>query len=270
MSPYASQMETSWWNVDGAPTPDEWSALFAGLTLVAAVIAAAIALGQLRAHFATERARNRPYVIVDYAFKSILMQIEIKNIGTTAARNVVLRVDPPFESGLRDQAATLNAVFAKPEQISMLAPGRRILYTFDRAPDYHSEKRPEKYDITATYTDLPQQHLRPWHRWWRKEVLQYTETFVLDFRQWSQTSTESDYDNKNWNIASRQERKTERIAKSLEWIVNTAKARNADILDDLITRDVVQQDELTNDSSIEHPVDVPQRKPEPARWGPRS
>lgn len=101
-------MDTPWWNIDGAPTPDEWTALFAGLTLVAAIIAAVIALRQLRAHFETARAQGRPYVIVDFAFKSILMQVEIKNIGATAASELTIRVTPPFESGLREQAATLN------------------------------------------------------------------------------------------------------------------------------------------------------------------
>ena len=143
-------MNTSWWHIDGAPTPDEWMALFSGFTLIAAIVAAVIALRQLRAHFETSRAQSRPYVIVDFAFKSILMQVEIKNIGSTAASELTLRVDPPFESGIREQATTLNAVFSGHEQISMLAPGRRILYTFDRAPDYHTAKRPERYTVTAT------------------------------------------------------------------------------------------------------------------------
>ena len=248
-------MITSWWHIDGAPTPEEWVALLTALTLAAAVVAAVIALVQLRAHFVTERARSRPYVIVDFAFKSILMQVEIKNIGATAASDVVLRVDPPFESGLSDQATTLNTVFSHPEQISMLAPGRRILYTFDRAPDYHTDKRPERYKVTATYTDLPLQFRRPWRRGWRREVVRYTDTYVLDFRQWSQASAESDYDNMNWNIAKREEADIRRIAKSLGSIADAVKGRTQPA-DDRLGLEVVVQSELTRDYGIEHPADL--------------
>ena len=256
-------MSTPWWRVDGAPTPDEWMALFAGLTLIAAIVAAVIALRQLRAHFETARAQSRPYVIVDFAFKSILMQIEIKNIGATAANDVTVRVDPPFESGLRDQAATLNAIFTEPEKISMLAPGRRILYTFDRAPDYYKEQRPERYTVTASYTDMPVQHHRPWRRGWRREVIRYRDTYVLDFRQWSQATTESDYDNMNWNIAKRQEKRTEKVVKALTTIAETLKQHDG-WHGDAVVLDVVTQSELTSDAAIEHPLDVPPREPEPA------
>lgn len=251
--------------MDDAPTPDEWMALFAGLTLIAAIVAAAIALRQLRAHFETTRAQSRPYVIVDFAFKSILMQIEIKNIGATAASDVNLRVDPPFESSLRDQAETLNSIFAEPEKISMLAPGRRILYTFDRAPDYYKANRPERYTVTASYTDMPVQHHRPWRRAWRREVIRYTDTYVLDFRQWSQATTESGYDNMNWNIAKRQERRTEKAAKALTTIAESLKQHDS-WRGDAVVLDVVAQSELTSDAVLEHPVDVPPREPEPAEF----
>lgn len=234
-------------------------ALFTALTLVAAVIAAVVALRQLRAHFETERARSRPYVFVDFAFKSILMQVEIKNLGATAASNLVLRVDPPFESGLREQAATLNSVFSEPETISMLAPGRRILYTFDRAPDYYEAKRPERYTVTATYNDLPEQHHRAWRNGWQRQLIQYTDTYVLDFRQWSQATAESDYDSMNWNIAKRQERRTEKIAKALG--VMADKLRRSEEPPDMVTLDVVTQSELVSDAEIEHPVNLPAREP---------
>lgn len=251
-------MNTSWWHIDGAPTPDEWMALFSGFTLIAAIVAAAIALRQLRAHFETSRAQSRPYVIVDFAFKSILMQVEIKNIGSTAASELTLRVDPPFESGLREQATTLNAVFSGQEQISMLAPGRRILYTFDRAPDYHTAKRPERYTVTATYSDMPQQHRRSWRHGWRREVIQYTETYVLDFRQWSQATTESDYDNMNWNISKRQEKRTEKIVSSLASIAVFFERQRDGSQSRPVALDVVEQSELILGAAIEHPLHTPE------------
>lgn len=250
-----SCMGESWWRVEGAPTPNEWMALFTCFTLVAAVVAAGVALGQLRAHFATERSRSRPYVLVDFAFKSTLMQIEIKNIGATAASDVRLSVSPPFESGLREQAERLNAVFAESEKISMLAPGRRILYTFDRAPDYYKKKRRTQYTVTAIYTDMPKQFRRPWRKLWRREEVEYTDTYVLDFGQWSQASAETDYDNMNWNIASRQEKRTKEALEMLGQISASLRKQEIVPIIEQAALDVVQQIEIIAQAAIEHPVD---------------
>ena len=243
----------SWWRSEVAPTAGEWSALFAGLTLLVAVVAAIVALIQYRAHLAAERSRTRPYVIVDYAFRSILMQVEIKNIGATAATDVKLSVDPPFESGLRDQADRLNAVFSNAETISMLAPGRRILYTFDRAPDYYDAKRQECYTIKATYRDLPTRYERPIARLWRRSAVIYRDEYPLDFRQWSQATTEADYDEKNWNIANRGEQREKRIANALESLVRMARERQVAPGGDWQIN-TVQDSRLVQDFEVTRPV----------------
>lgn len=258
-------MNSQWWHMDDAPNPDEWTALFAGLTFIAAVVAAVIALRQLRAHFESTRAQSRPYVIVDFTFKSILMQIEIKNIGATAAKDVTLRVDPPFESGLNRQATTLNSIFSEAEKISMLAPGRRILYTFDRAPDYYEAKRPERYQVTASYTDMPVQYHRSWRSIWKRDIVHYNDTYILDFRQWSRATTESDYDNMNWNIAKRQERRAEEALRAFTAFTEIFRQQD-DASKATVLQEVVTQDELTSDNVIEHPLDVPPREPEPAEF----
>ena len=260
LEPMLSCMNEPWWRIEGTPTPDEWMALFTCLTLVAAVVAAGIALSQLRAHFATERARSRPYVFVDFAFKSTLMQIEIKNIGATAASDVRLRVNPPFESGLRKQAERLNAVFSEPEKISMLAPGRRMLYTFDSAPDYYENNRQTQYTVTAIYTDMPKLYRRPWKKLWRREEVEYTDTYVLDFGQWSQASTETDYDNKNWNIASRQEKRTKDALQILGQISASLRRQEIVPIIEQAALDVVQQIEIIAQAAIEHPVDGLERR----------
>lgn len=246
-------MHSEWWRGDGWPTPEEWNALFVGLTFAVAFVAAIVALIQYRSHLRAERDRTRPYVIVDYAFRSILMQVEIKNIGTSAAADVHLSVDPPFESGIRDQAERLNEVFSADETISMLAPGRRILYTFDRAPDYFDAKRPEKYAITAEYQDLPTRWSRPWRRGWRKTAVVYVDRFPLDFRQWSRASAETDYEEKNWNIANRGEQRDKKIIRALETIAEAAKRRPQPLEEEYVL-DTVQEGDLTKDYAIHHPV----------------
>lgn len=255
-----STVATEWWRWEDAPTASEWSALLAGLTLAVAVVAAIVALVQYRSHLAAERSRTRPYVIVDYTFRSILMQIEIKNIGQSAATDVVLSVDPPFESGLRDQAQRLNAVFSSDESIAMLAPGRRILYTFDRAPDYYTAQRPERYTITATYNDLPPRLVRPLRRPWRKTPVVHVDTYPLDFRQWSQATAETDYAEKNWNIANRGEQREKRIVTALESIARSARSasqREPEPSFEYVV-DTVQDSELAHDYALEHPTKLSQ------------
>lgn len=256
-----------WWRVDGAPTATEWSALFAGLTLAVAIAAALVALGQHRAHLRAERARARPYVIVDYSFRSILMQVEIKNIGTSAASDVHLSVDPPFESGLQDQAERLNSVFSPAESIAMLAPGRRILYTFDRAPDYLTAQRPERYTITARYRDLSSLSERKWWAPWLKRPVTYTDEYPLDFRQWSQASAETDYDEKNWNIANRGEQREKEMVRALKSIAESASHESERITTDYVL-DVVQEGDLAREYTIEHPGIEPSREEAPARTAP--
>jgi len=45
------------WSLDGIPSPDERSALWTGLTIGVALLAALVPLTQLRAHFSTEPLR---------------------------------------------------------------------------------------------------------------------------------------------------------------------------------------------------------------------
>lgn len=243
-----------WWKAEGFPTAAEWSALFEGLTLLVAVVAAVIALRQLHAHFASERARSRPYVIVDYTFSSVLMRVEVRNISGSAATDLVATVDPPFESTNHDDAATLNAVFSPAERVSMLAPGRRIMYTLDRAPDYHAKKLTEKYNVTLTYGEAPPRFTRRWRDGFGKREVRYTDHYVLDFRQWSRAAAESDYENKNWNIATRQERRTESIVKAISSIAESLKPKPAGEDYELVpveAEDVVQQRELTNEFELD-------------------
>lgn len=260
--PAAGIRVSEWWRFEGFPSAVEWQAFWGFGTFGVALVAAIIALSQLQAHHGAERARRRPYVIVDFSFRSILMDIEIKNIGESAAGNLTLKVNIPFKSGIPKQAERLNRVFSSDEKISMLAPGRRILYSFDRAPDYYKAKHPEIYTVTACYTDAPILYQRRWQDWWRRTEIRYEDTLTLDFRQWSQANAESNYDNKNWNIASRQEKRTEKILQALNSIADGihTKTENSPVPYWPISgSEVVEVTELTSDTAFELPV-----KPEPA------
>jgi len=188
------------------------------------------------------------------------MDIEIKNIGASAAGNLTLRVDTPFESDMPEQANRLNKVFSDEETISMLAPGRRILYAFGRAPDYYSAGHPERYTVTASYTDVPVQFRRRARDWWRRTEVRYTDPLTLDFRQWSQATAETDYDNKNWNIASRQERRTQKILEALTSIADGVNSESDVNCYPVLAMEVVQDGGIVADAVIEHPVEVKSTK----------
>lgn len=203
----------AWWNNSGAPTPEEWTALFAGGTLVVASIAAIFALVQLQAFFNAQWDQARPYLVVDFVFRSSLMQVEIRNISRTAAAEVNLRVAPNFMSTNAEDAATLNFIFSPSWQLELLAPGRRILHTLDTAFLYvdHPEF-PQEYVVHATYRDANARYRWRWRRGRpRRTTVKYDETFRLSFTQWSRSSLELDHDGKNSASLSRIDKSLDRI-----------------------------------------------------------
>jgi len=60
---------------------------------------------------------------------------------------------------------------------------------------------------------------RPEPRW-------YEDTFILDLDQYGYAATDQDYENKNWNIAQRNERRLECIAAASERIVAELQTRD--------------------------------------------
>lgn len=70
------------------PTADEWQATWAFVTVIVAIVAAALALVQLNASVKSRLEQARPYVTVDLAFRSGLILFEVKNSGLTAAENI--------------------------------------------------------------------------------------------------------------------------------------------------------------------------------------
>jgi hypothetical protein len=185
----------AWWHIDGAPSATEWSAFFAGGTFVVALLAAVFALAQLHGFFNAQWDQARPYIVVDFSFRSSLMQVEIRNIAQSAAAEVQLTISPPFRSTRSEDADTLNRVFSSAWQLDLLAPGRRILHTLDSAFLYveHPEF-PQVYEVHATYRDANARSRWRWRGGWlRKTTVRYDEVFRLSFAQWSEAASELDH-----------------------------------------------------------------------------
>lgn len=193
-------MTLGWPFSDGS----DWQAVWAFLTFLVAVIAAVIALAQLDAHQKAQRQLSRPYVVVDFFFKSVLLMIEVKNIGQTPARDVRLTWDvkPKALDDRRD--AALHRVFVD-GTIPFLAPARSIRCSIGHSGDYwDDDSLPKRFEVVADYWDL------------RGCLFGSDETMILDLGQWAGTSRDDDYQNMNWSQFKWQTEAQRKIATAVE------------------------------------------------------
>lgn len=148
-------------NLSWAPSPAAWQAYTAVLGLIIATIAAGLALIQLYSHWAAVDEQRRPYVIADFHFRGgALVLIEIKNISASPAYDITFEVDHPFESNDSRKAKTLTNYFSSPGKtcsyaLTLLAPGRRTLYSLGHAAEIKEKERRLKYTVTLTYSNKP-------------------------------------------------------------------------------------------------------------------
>ncbi|MEU6334855.1 hypothetical protein ABZ839_10460 [Streptomyces cellulosae] len=135
------------------------------LALVAIIISVLTAIGTFiythqqmkaakRANELTERAQQEqvmPYVVADIRERvpgSQLLVFSIENTGPTMARDVELTVDPPLRSTLGEETeATLNAAVTR--KISVLPPGRKLIYLMDVGHQLFSSDLPRRYTVVV-------------------------------------------------------------------------------------------------------------------------
>lgn len=211
-----------WWNIEGWPLPDEWSALWGFLGLLVTIVAATAALMQFGSYIREREQRERPYLQADFEFRSVLLQIVVRNTSGAPATNVAITADPPLESTRSDRTEVLRRITSSEYRISQLAPGRDIRWFLDRAPDYYDDTtKPRQYTVTLAYDDPRAIRRRRWWQFWLAKLpARYVEAFTLDIEQWGEASAEQDYDNQNWNINKRNERVLQEISRSLRSIVS--------------------------------------------------
>jgi len=218
---YGEQVATGWWNLDGWPSADEWQAWWAFLTLLVAALAAGLALRQLGAYIAEQEERARPFLMVDFDFRSTMLYITVENISDTPATNVTLIANPKLQttSG-RDKV--LEGILDGKFLIPQVAPGRNMRWYVDQTADlYARTDLPHRFELEVNYDD-PRQRSSGWP-FRRKGAGHYIEVFVLDLDQYGEASADQDYDNRNWNIAKRNEKRVENLAKSATSIAASLK-----------------------------------------------
>lgn len=129
----------------------EWAAFG---TVAAILVGGAIALWQVFEVRTQRKEQARPFVVVDFEFRSILVYLQIRNIGTTIARDVSITFDKPLESTLsRPREIDDSPLLKRP--IPMIAPGRRISLLFDSfTARADNGTLPMDYIVTLSYRDV--------------------------------------------------------------------------------------------------------------------
>ncbi|MFD0353627.1 hypothetical protein ACFVHW_07740 [Streptomyces sp. NPDC127110] len=99
------------------------------------------------------REQNEPYVVVDIAAiepGSGLLALIIQNSGPTVARDVRIQFTPELESSVPQLTPRLQSALSR--TISVLPPGRRLVYAFDTHERWRAGNLPMEFDVTVDST----------------------------------------------------------------------------------------------------------------------
>lgn len=152
----------------------ESAAAAAWATFVVLVLTAVFARRQVREAARLRREQTRPFVVVQYEFRNVLIQIAIRNLGKTVARNVKIDFDRALQSKqFGDEKFAEMALFR--EGIPNLAPGQEIRVHFDHFPNRVEAGLPMRYVASVKYDDHEGLPLSP-------------EKFVLDLSPYVQSA----------------------------------------------------------------------------------
>lgn len=152
----------------------EWAAFGACSAVLVYVVLGWFAWRQLNETRRLRELQTRPYVIVDFEFRRFLINLVIKNIGATPARDVRVTFDQPLRGSAAIQR-DINEVAALTQPIPMLAPGRAITLAFDSGPQlFKDASLPRVYTANVTYRDASGK--RPY----------IDPPYILDLRQYAE------------------------------------------------------------------------------------
>jgi hypothetical protein len=133
-------------------SPEAWSALAAWATAVLAMIALLLARSQLREARSLRREQAQPYVAVfmdQSAADPQFLNLVVRNFGTTAATDVVLRIEPKPQ---RAFASDYKDVWL-PARIPTLVPGQEWRQVWDSTPERVKSDLPLRHEAVVTFKD---------------------------------------------------------------------------------------------------------------------
>ena len=133
---------------------ENWSALAAWVTATIAVVAGTVAWHQLREARRLRREQAQPYVAAfmdNSGADPQFMDLVVRNFGTTAATDVVVRIDPPPQRAAGSQEG-YNEVWL-PDRIPTLVPGQEWREMWDFTPDRAAAELTDRHEAVVTFKD---------------------------------------------------------------------------------------------------------------------
>jgi hypothetical protein len=137
-------------------SPWEWtSSDWAGLTFVVFVVVALVALRQVKEARRLREEQARPFVIIDFDAWGTIIELTIKNVGKTLARDVRFDFAPTLTT-TRDATSGRGKVMDLnlfKNGIPSLAPSKEIKLFFDQFPARIEAGLPLTYEVQISYRD---------------------------------------------------------------------------------------------------------------------
>lgn len=122
------------------------------LQLLVLVAAAWYALAQAREARRLREEQFRPFVVVDVEIdNSRILEIVVRNIGLTMAREVQFEIEPGFVTSMSDYDLNKMKLFAN--GIATLPPGKEYRTLFDSLVQHSQMKLEREYTVTVNYSD---------------------------------------------------------------------------------------------------------------------
>jgi hypothetical protein len=180
---------------NGPSITDVLQTWFTGGTLLVAVVAAIVGLRQLGDYRRTAREQSRPYVLVDLALRGTLLMLEVKNVGTRPAAQIVVDFKPEIESTQVDWQQTIRTALGPDHPLPILAPGNSIQWFLDNGLTAIGRNDiPQEYDVRLEYHDLVPRKYWTWKNW---RPVRMAEKYVeqghrLSLRQFNQTALQEE------------------------------------------------------------------------------
>jgi hypothetical protein len=134
---------------------DEAQVYLVAAQLIVLVAAAIFAWRQVKEARVLREEQNRPFVVVDVqSDPGSLVYLEVVNMGTSLARDVRIKINPPLKSAIDIPVGKLKMLN---EGIATLAPGKKYRTFFDQGFRRNEDSDlPMNYVATVTYTDEKQ------------------------------------------------------------------------------------------------------------------
>jgi hypothetical protein len=132
-----------------------WPALTDTISIIASVsifAAALTGLFQLREARKLRLDQVRPFVVVNFS-PSILIKLEISNIGPLPAKHVKVSTEPRLDGNNELFHPSLISVLN--EGLPVLMPGQILKFNFDQSSNRFNSNLPKvnRYDVTVNYWD---------------------------------------------------------------------------------------------------------------------